>query len=217
MSELSTLAPFFLALLALQLSPGPDMMLVIGKGIGQGRRTAFLVAVGATMLAGAIQLPLLVLGLASLIQSSPLAFNILRWAGALYLSWLGIKMLLNSRGTTNPTVTLAQISSMKALREGMISNLTNPKALVFMLAFLPQFVNPEGNWPVVMQLLLLGILQKLSGFVVLGSIALGAGGIGEWISRRPHLIAWQQRFTGLVMLGLGVRLFLSGDGRPNSA
>lgn len=77
MVDASALVPFFIALLALQLSPGPDMMLIIGRGIGQGRRTAFLTAIGATLLAGAVQLPLLALGLASLIQASPVAFNVL--------------------------------------------------------------------------------------------------------------------------------------------
>ncbi|MBB3464619.1 LysE family translocator [Rhizobium sp. BK377] len=213
----STLIPFFLALLALQLSPGPDMLLVIGRGIGQGRRVAFLTAVGGTLAAGLIQLPLLALGIASIIQSSPLAFAILRWVGAAYLIWLGLKLLLKTRGTLDPTVERNPVSSWTALREGMVSNLTNPKVLVFMLAFLPQFVDPHNGWPVAAQLLILGGMQKLSGFVVLALVALGAGGLGNWLSRRPHLFVWQKRFTGLVMLGLGLRLALTGEARPVSA
>ncbi|GAA3095733.1 LysE family translocator [Rhizobium viscosum] len=213
----STLIPFFLALLALQLSPGPDMLLVIGRGIGQGRRVAFLTAVGGTLAAGLIQLPLLALGVASIIQSSPLAFAILRWVGAAYLIWLGLKLLLKTRGTLDPTVERNPVSGWTALREGMVSNLTNPKVLVFMLAFLPQFVDPHNGWPVAAQLLILGGMQKLSGFVVLALVALGAGGLGNWLSRRPHLLVWQKRFTGIVMLGLGLRLALTGDARPVSA
>ena len=213
----STLIPFFLALLALQLSPGPDMLLVIGRGIGQGRRVAFLTAVGGTLAAGLIQLPLLALGIASIIQSSPLAFAILRWVGAAYLIWLGLKLLLKTRGTLDPTVERNPVSSWTALREGMVSNLTNPKVLVFMLAFLPQFVDPHNGWPVAAQLLILGGMQKFSGFVVLALVALGAGGLGNWLSRRPHLFVWQKRFTGLVMLGLGLRLALTGEARPVSA
>ena len=213
----STLIPFFLALLVLQLSPGPDMLLVIGRGIGQGRRVAFLTAVGGTLAAGLIQLPLLALGIASIIQSSPLAFAILRWVGAAYLIWLGLKLLLKTRGTLDPTVERNPVSSWTALREGMVSNLTNPKVLVFMLAFLPQFVDPHNGWPVAAQLLILGGMQKFSGFVVLALVALGAGGLGDWLSRRPHLLVWQKRFTGIVMLGLGLRLALTGDARPVSA
>lgn len=211
MVDASALVPFFIALLALQLSPGPDMMLIIGRGIGQGRRTAFLTAIGATLLAGAVQLPLLALGLASLIQASPVAFNVLRWAGAAYLGWLGTRLLLQSRKSTDAPVSRVPITAGRALREGMISNLTNPKALVFMLAFLPQFVNPHGTLPIAIQLLLLGTLQKLSGFAVLAGIAAGAGGMGDWTSLRPRLIVWQQRFTGLVMLALGIHLLLVSD------
>nr|WP_245296699.1 LysE family translocator [Rhizobium bangladeshense] len=105
------------------------------------------------------------------------------------------------------------VSAARALGEGTINNLTNPKALVFLFAFLPQFVNPESSWPVAMQLLVLGAVTKLSNFVILGTVAFGAGTLGGWLSRRPSLIAWQQRFSGIVMILLGVRLAFSGDGR----
>jgi threonine/homoserine/homoserine lactone efflux protein len=96
----------------------------------------------------------------------------------------------------------------------MISNLTNPKPMLFMLAFLPQFVDPASGWPVTAQLLVLGMVQKASGFMVMATVALGAGTFGGWLARRPGLIAWQERFAGLVMVGLGLRLALAGDGRP---
>jgi threonine/homoserine/homoserine lactone efflux protein len=99
------------------------------------------------------------------------------------------------------------------MREGMISNLTNPKPMVFMLAFLPQFVDPSYALSVMAQLLFLGAVQKLSGFLVMGTVALAAGSFGGWLSRRPGLIAWQERIAGLVMVGLGLRLALAGDVR----
>jgi threonine/homoserine/homoserine lactone efflux protein len=83
--------------------------------------------------------------------------------------------------------------------------------MVFMLAFLPQFVDPGKDWPVTAQLLFLGGVQKVSGFFVLGAVAVGTGTIGEWLSRRPGLIAWQERCAGLIMVGLGLRLALSGE------
>lgn len=215
MFEFTTLVPFFFAVVALQISPGPDMLLILGRGIGQGRRVAFLTAVGATLAAGLIQLPLLALGVASLIQSSPLAFDILRWAGAAYLIWLGIKLLLQSRGPLGAATLTAPISNLAALRGGLVSNLTNPKVVVFMLAFLPQFVDPNGGWPVTVQLLALGAMQKLSGFAILSLVAVSAGSIGNWLSSRPRLIVWQKRFTAAVMIGLGLRLALFGDARPS--
>lgn len=213
MFELTTLLPFFLAVVALQISPGPDMILILGRGIGQGRRVAFLTALGATLVAGIIQLPLLALGVASLVQSSPLAFNVLRWAGATYLIWLGVKLLLQSRGALDAAPATTPISDLAALRGGLVSNLTNPKVLIFMLAFLPQFVNPNSGWPVASQLLALGAMQKLSGFAILSLVAMGAGSIGNKLSRRPQLLVWQKRFTAAVMIGLGLRLALLGDAR----
>lgn len=214
MFDLTTLLPFFVALVVLQATPGPDMLLVMGRGIGQGRRIAFLTAAGATLLAGLVQLPLLALGIASLLQASPLAFELLRWAGAAYLIWLGAKLLFQSGKGLNDLSARAPVSDYIALRDGMISNLLNPKVLVFMLAFLPQFVDAEGAWSVTAQLIALGTMQKLSGFAVLAFVALGAGGFGDWLSQRPRLIVWQRRFTGVVLVALGIRLALVGDTRP---
>jgi threonine/homoserine/homoserine lactone efflux protein len=212
MPELSTLLTFYAAVLALQLAPGPDMVLLMSRGVGQGRRVAVLTAIGMTLVAGLVQLPLLALGVTSLIQASPLAFDLLRWAGAAYLVWLGAKLLIGSFGPHNLVRAAPKpVSDFAALRQGMINNLTNPKAMVFMLAFLPQFVDPGKDWPVTAQLLFLGGVQKISGFFVLGAVAVGTGTIGEWLSRRPGLIAWQERCAGLIMVVLGLRLALTGD------
>lgn len=214
MPDLPTFLTFYAAVLALQLAPGPDMALVIARGIGQGRRTAFFSAVGMTALAGLVQLPLLAFGVASLVQASPLAFDLLRWAGAAYLAWLGAKLLLHAgRHGIAPPGAGRRVSDAAALREGMINNLANPKPMVFMLAFLPQFVDPANGWPVTAQMLVLGTVQKTSGLAILGSIALGVGTIGGWLARRPGLLAWQQRFAGFAMVALGLHLAFGGDGR----
>ncbi len=213
MVDLAALVPFFLAMIALQVSPGPDMLLIISRGIGQGRRVAVLTALGI-LLAGFVQLPLLALGVSSLVAASPVAFNLLRLIGAAYLIWVGIKLIVRARTAVDPMVAAQPVSDWRAVRVGVISNLTNPKVLVFMLAFLPQFVDPSSNWSVTAQLVALGTMQKLSGFAISGTVAIGAGGLGQWIARRPHLIVWQKRFTGAVMVGLGLRLALGGDGRP---
>ncbi|MGK6312691.1 LysE family translocator [Neorhizobium sp. DT-125] len=216
MPDLATFLTFYAAVLAIQLTPGPDMILVVGRGIGQGRRIALLSAVGMTLLAGIVQLSMLVLGIASLLAASPLAFEVLRWAGTAYLIWLGLKLLVQSGKRANgagPAV-LVSMSDGAALREGAINNLTNPKALVFLFAFLPQFVDPAAGWPVAAQLLLLGAVAKLTNFVILTTVALGAGTFGGWLARRPGLVTWQKRFAGIVMIGLGLRLAIAGDARP---
>jgi threonine/homoserine/homoserine lactone efflux protein len=93
----ATYMTFLAAALTMQLLPGPETMLVVSRGIGQGRKIAFWTVLGMTLAAGAIQLPLLAVGIASVVHSSPLAFEALRWAGAAYLMWLGVKLLLSRR------------------------------------------------------------------------------------------------------------------------
>ena len=210
---------FLTALCLLELSPGPDMMLVLARGIGQGRRTALFTVVGMVFVAGVVQVSLLVLGLSTLVAAYPLALQMLQWAGAAYLVWLGIKALRSS-GATSPLNQRGgvAISDWQAVRQGALNSLTNPKSLLFMFAFLPQFVDP-ANGPVWLQLLILGSIQKLAGIFSQGSIALASGSVGQWLARNPKLIAWQERFSGIVMIGLGVRLFVSdlgGAGMPRA-
>lgn len=213
MPDPSTLLAFLAAVLAMQVLPGPDIALLVGRGVGQGRRVALWTAVGMTVGAGAVQLPLLALGVASLVRSSPLAYELLRWLGAAYLVWLGARLLRTAGRSTVAVPAQPRVSAFAAAREGVISNLTNPKVAAFMLAFLPQFVDP-AHGPVAVQLLVLGAVQKLSGLCVLGTVALVSGTLGGWIARKPRLVAWQERFTGAVMVALGLRLLLAGEGRP---
>ncbi|CDZ49279.1 LysE family translocator [Neorhizobium galegae] len=216
MPEISTLIAFAAAVLVMQATPGPDMMLVLGRSVGQGRRVALCTVLGMTLLAGMVQLPLLVLGVASLIHASPVAFMLLRWVGATYLVWLGVRLIWQSVHRQAGAVEAYRVPAWSAMREGMINNLTNPKPLLFMFAFLPQFVDPSRG-PVWAQLLLIGVLQKLSGVAVLSSVALVFGSVGGWLARRPGWVAWQERFTGAVLIFLGLRLMLTGDARPASA
>jgi threonine/homoserine/homoserine lactone efflux protein len=205
---------FILALVVLEVTPGPDMMLIIARGVGQGRETALMTVVGMIFVAGAVQVSLLVLGLASLVAAYPAAITSLRWAGAAYLIYLGAKMVLASFGQQAKRRTNAgPVSGWKAIREGTLNSLTNPKSLLFMFTFLPLFVDPKAG-PVWLQLLILGSIQKLVSIFSLGGVALASGTIGGFISRYPKLLAWQERFTGIALLGLGVRLFLTGSASP---
>ncbi len=212
MPDISVLLTFLAALLVLEITPGPDMMLVLARGIGQGRRVALLTVAGMIFVAGLVQVGLLVLGVASLLRAFPASLVVLQWAGAAYMIYLGLRMIvlsLRAREKTKPVA--AGISDWRAIREGAINSLTNPKSLLFMFAFLPQFVDPQAG-PVWLQLAVLGTIQKLAGVLSLGSVALASGTVGQSLYRWPRLLAWQERFTGVVMLGLGLRLLLSGQG-----
>ena len=207
--DASTLTTFIAALLVLEITPGPDMMLVMARGIGQGRRTALLTVAGMVFVAGPIQVGLLVLGLATLLTSSPTALLALQWAGAVYMLYLGVKMIRSSREQSSTAPIAPLQTSAAALREGALNSLTNPKSLLFMFAFLPQFVDPAAG-PIWSQLLVLGTIQKLAGVLSLGAVALAAGSIGQWLTRWPRLLIWQQRFTGAVLIALGARLLTAG-------
>jgi len=204
-----TFATFLFALALLELSPGPDMMMVMARGLGQGRRTALCTMSGMVFVAGIIQVGMLVLGLAALIHSWPLGLDLLRWAGAAYLIGLGIKMLRSSATASARAQSKSSISDWQAVKDGAINSLTNPKSLLFMFAFLPQFVDPAQG-PIWLQLLILGTIQKLTGVISLGAVAIAAGSIGQWMARHPTVLIWQERFTGLVMILLGARLLLVG-------
>ena len=158
---------------------------------------------------GAVQVGLLVLGLASLIAAYPEALTAIRWIGAAYLVFLGVKLLHSSLRPGGGAKTVADVSDWQAVRQGAVNSLTNPKSLLFMFAFLPQFVDPSAG-PVWLQLLILGVIQKLTGVLSLGGVALASGAAGQWLARHGRLILWQERFTALVLIGLGLRLALLG-------
>lgn len=210
MPSTSALLTFLVALIALEITPGPDMMLVLARGIGQGRQIALLTVVGMVFVAGVAQVGLLVLGVASLMRAYPVGLLALQWAGAAYMLYLGVRLVASSlRGEAAATSSASVITRSAAVRDGALNSLTNPKSLLFMFAFLPQFVD-AGAGPVWLQLAVLGTVQKLAGIVSLGAVAVAAGSIGQFLHRWPRLLVWQQRFTGLVLIGLGARLLMSG-------
>jgi threonine/homoserine/homoserine lactone efflux protein len=192
----------------MQMPPGSDSMLVMARGIGQGRKVALFTVLGMTVGAGMVQLPLLALGVSALIKASPLAFAALQWVGAAYLVWLGLRLVFMANDPpAGPSA--RQIGPLAAAREGMAANLVNPWPITFMVAFLPQFVDPHGS-SVTLQMLLLGATQKITGVLVLGTYAITSGSLGSWIMTRPRVRLWQQRISGIFIVGLGLRMAFGG-------
>ncbi|WP_244564012.1 LysE family translocator [Ensifer aridi] len=184
------------------------MMLVISRGIGQGRHAALATAFGCVA-AGVIQIPLLAMGLATVVVSSPLLYKAMQWMGAVYLIYVGIRFLAARRETVRDVQGYAASTSLAGpFRQGMICNLTNPAALSFMLAILPQFVQPSAGSPA-LQFLILGGTMKFSGLLVLSAVALTSGAFSGWLSRNTSFVLWQQRVAGSIMIALGIRLLLS--------
>jgi threonine/homoserine/homoserine lactone efflux protein len=204
----ATYLAFIAAVLVMQVVPGPDTILVAVRGIGQGLALAFYTVVGMTVLSGLIQLPLLAFGLGAIAHVFPALFDLIRLAGAACLVWLGLSFILRARSGMNGATIAVVRSPGRAMLQGMIINLTNPNPLIFMLAFLPQFVDPARG-SVTGQLLVLGATQKVTGFGILAMVALASGRLGNWLSRDPRVALWQGRIAGTIMIALGVWLLVA--------
>ncbi|WP_415401892.1 LysE family translocator [Tateyamaria sp. SN3-11] len=199
-----TLFAFSVAVVLLALTPGPDLFLIVGRGLSQGRGPAIFTALGF-FLAGAVQVPLLALGLATLVTNNPFAFDLIRYAGAAYLIWRGLRMLSGSDRNLNGGAPV--VSSGGAIREGFIASLVNPKGHAFMLAFLPQFVDPAAG-SVSLQFIILGLTMRTVALLVEMALATFSGTIGIALRTSRRARAALERAAGLLIIAVGVRLLL---------
>ena len=190
---------FLAATVAICLAPGPDMLFVVASAARGGARTG-LDAVGGITTAMTLHVTAAALGLSALFAASATAFNVLRVVGAVYLVWLGISALRGRRPALGPSAPRAE-----AFRRGCLTNVTNPKVIVFFAAFLPQFVVP-GAAPVALQLLELGAVFAAIGLAFDVSIALTAGALGERIGRYVRATRILDAVAGVVMIALGIEL-----------
>lgn len=196
------LLAFIPAALALNLTPGADMMFCLGQGLRSGARPALAasagISVGAFFHAG-----LAGLGLSALIAAMPGAFDVIRWAGVAYLLFLAWQSL--RQGALSSSAAAAP--ALRAFREGLLVNLTNPKVILFVLAFVPQFVDPARG-AVLLQFLIFGAVLSLGGFVINGLVGVFAGGIGRKLTGSPVFARWLGRVSAGIFAGLAVRLAL---------
>lgn len=202
MPEKAAFLAFLVAALALNLAPGPDMLYVIGRSVGQGRKAGIVSSLGV-FVGCWLHILAAAFGIAALLRSSPLAFNVVRYAGAAYLIYLGIKMLAQKTDLSSQQLKAESLAAI--FRQGAITNMLNPKVAIFFLAFLPQFVDARcGN--VVLQILLLGLIFNVGGTLVNLAVAYAGGTLGELLRRNQSIARLQRRFTGLIFVGLGLRL-----------
>jgi threonine/homoserine/homoserine lactone efflux protein len=201
----STLLLFAGATLALALTPGPDMLFCLSRSIGQGRQAGFAsllgIATGLYVWAGATAL-----GLASLIALVPTAYHAVRLAGAAYLAWLAWQAFAG-RDALSVAGAVPRVPLLRLFRQGLVTNLLNPKIALFFLALFPQFVDPARG-STLWQILALASVFNLIGFCVNGAVILAAGRLAEWLRRRPGVARYQRWFMGTVFGGLALRLAL---------
>ena len=201
--EWSNFALFFAASWMLIITPGPDMIYVITRGISQGRKAGMISAIGVT-LGILVHTIFAACGLAIILRTSALAFLAVKFAGAGYLIYLGVKTITD-KSDFKFNRDRPKDGIRKIFVQGILSNVLNPKIALFFLAFLPQFVNP-GHGSASIQMVYLGLMFALFGIVFLVLLGYFSGGIGLWLSNKQNFSDKIRWFTGSVLIALGFRL-----------
>jgi len=198
-------AAFIAAAALLTVTPGVDNAMVLRAAATEGARSGLFAALGISlgclMWAGAISV-----GLGALLHASELAYTILKWVGAAYLIWLGLKLLLKPRTALNEADTPAPQAGFAALRAGFFTNVTNPKIGVFYVTFLPQFIPAGAN--VAAYSFFLASVHVIIGMVWFAALIAATVPIGRML-RRPSVVRTLDRVTGGVFIAFGLKLAIS--------
>ena len=199
--ETTDLLVFLTAALTLNLTPGNDMMFVLGQSLKGGARVGIAASLGIAT--GALMhLGLVALGVAVLLAQYPAVFNFIRYAGAAYLVWIAWKTL------TSPIAAIGggvRRSAFAAWRDGALVNLFNPKIIVFFFAFLPPFIRPEHG-SALLQLVIFGTIFNVGGTLINFAVAAFAGKIGEKLSGDARITTWFARAAAGLFLMLAARM-----------
>lgn len=208
MPHLSHLVLFIAGTIVIVVIPGPNILYLIARSIHQGRMAGLASVLGIEA-ATLIHICAATLGLTSLLLSSALAFNVVKYAGAAYLVYLGIRKLItredDHRSEIKPEGELKQV-----FVQGFLVNLLNPKTSLFFFAFLPQFVDP-GNGPVPVQILIFGLVLVLLAIAIEVSYVLLASRLRTWLKGNERFSRKQRYFAGSAYIGLGLATAFSGS------
>lgn len=193
---------------AIIVIPGPSVLFVVGRTLAHGRRSALASVVG-NELGEFVLAAVAALGVGSIIQRSAVLFTVMKLAGAAYLVYLGVRALLQRKGHGLADTLMPARTTPRAVADGFLVGVANPKTAIFFAAVLPQFVNrPAGNAPA--QMLLLGLLFVLIALVSDSAWTVVAGGARSWFGRSPRRMELIGGAGGLAMIGLGITLAVTG-------
>lgn len=205
MIQFDTLLTYIVVVLGLFLIPGPAVLLVLARSSVGGHRVGIATGLGIAT-GDLLHTAMATLGLSAVLMTSALAFSLVKYAGAAYLIYLGIRALLE-RGEDLRLTQTRLVDAPLAFRQAVLAEVLNPKTALFFLAFLPQFVHPERG-SVVAQLAILGLVFVVMSAIYTALIALAAGQVAVWLARHRSIGRWQGRVIGAIYLGLGVRMAL---------
>jgi threonine/homoserine/homoserine lactone efflux protein len=209
MLTLREILSFAAAAFAIIVVPGPSVLFIISRGVALGRRAALATVLGNAL--GALCTALLVsFGLGAVVTRSVVVFTAIKWCGAAYLMFLGVKAFQHRRELASAlNVSAVAGSDGSIVREGFLVGVTNPKVVVFFGAVLPQFVHPErGN--VSVQMALLGVVFVVIALISDGAWGLLAGSVRGWFAGSPRRLEAVGGIGGLTIAALGIRLALTG-------
>ena len=203
---------FTLAALVIIVIPGPGVLFVVGRALSHGRRTAVATAAGHAV-GNYLVAACVAIGLGSLLERSEQVFTVVRLVGALYLIFIGVQAIRHRHSLaavlTGPP---GASDGLRALRDGVIVGVTNPKTFILFGAILPQFVNREGgNVPV--QMLLLASISVCLGLICDSTWGLAASGVRAWFARSPRRYALVGGAGGLAMIGVGLTVAFTGPSK----
>ena len=193
--------------LLVNLSPGPDMLYTAARSLSQGTKAGIFSTLG--IFTGCLfHITAAVFGLSKIIEESVLLFSIIKYAGAAYLVYLGLKSLLRKTKNETTIKELPALSSQKIFTQGLITNLLNPKVAIFFLSFLPQFINPQSPH-IKEQIAFLGLWFDLQGCLILAVVAILTGTFSKILQQNRNFWNWQEKITGMILIGLGIRMFFT--------
>ncbi len=206
MYDLNHWLVFLAAALALNISPGPDIAYIVSNTVASGKRHGFAASFGVCS-GSVVHVLAAAFGLSAILAASAFAFSAVKWVGAAYLIYLGIRALVSAGARFKIDAQRSENSAFAIYRQGFMIDVLNPKVAVFFMAFLPQFANPAlGHVPA--QLVLHGALVIAVALVVEAGIVLIAARFTDALRRSPRIGLWLDRALGTVLIGLGMRLAL---------
>ena len=203
MFDLATLGTFVAVVLGLFLVPGPAVLLVLGRTVQGGRKTGVMTGLGIAC-GDCVHTLFAAVGLSALLMTSALAFNVVRFAGALYLIYLGVKAILEKPSESDlPAV--APVTPVKAFLQAIPVEMLNPKTALFFLAFMPQFVHPERGSTFV-QFAVLGLIFSVMSSLYTSLLVFAIKPLGRLVERLSWLKRWQGKIVGAIFISLGVKV-----------
>ena len=198
---------FIVTGLLLNMTPGQDTIYILGRTLSSGRSAGVMSVLGIS--AGCLVHTLLAaLGLTAILAASATAFLVVKYVGAGYLIWLGVRMLAETRDASADIRSFEPEGPWAIFRAGLLTNVLNPKVALFFMALLPQFVSPQADSRV-LTLLFLGLVFVVNGTLWCLALVWGASALSARLHARPASGTWLKRMAGAVFIGLGVRLAVS--------